>query len=54
MLNGVLPFALYRLGIVFYCIGSIDLLGAVEAQSESDREWWREWVWEQQQTGKFL
>ncbi|TEB39976.1 terpenoid cyclases/Protein prenyltransferase [Coprinellus micaceus] len=49
LLNGPSA-ALDRLGIVFYCLGIMDLLGALDTQSEAEREWWREWVWEQQQT----
>lgn len=30
----------------------MDLLGALDTQSEAEREWWREWVWEQQQTSE--
>ncbi|KZT28744.1 terpenoid cyclases/Protein prenyltransferase [Neolentinus lepideus HHB14362 ss-1] len=43
-----------RLALVFYCLGSLDLLGVLESKStDSDRESWREWVWEQQATGKY-
>lgn len=36
-----------RLGVVFYCLGSMDLLGLLQNQSDNDREMWRLWVWEQ-------
>lgn len=38
-----------RLVLVFYCIGSLDLLDlAGEKASARDRETWREWIWQQQ------
>lgn len=38
-----------RLALAFYCIGSLDLLGVLcEGTTETDRESWREWIWEQQ------
>ncbi|KAF6755843.1 geranylgeranyltransferase type I [Ephemerocybe angulata] len=39
-----------RLGITYYCFGSIDLLCAMEEIPDSNKEAWREWIWEQQQT----
>ncbi|TFK48769.1 terpenoid cyclases/Protein prenyltransferase [Heliocybe sulcata] len=43
-----------RLALVFYCLGSLDLLGVLESKSSNtDREAWREWVWEQQATGGY-
>ena len=43
-------FLLYtRLALAFYCIGSLDLLGVIEEEiSASDRQLWREWLWQQQ------
>ncbi|KAJ7504424.1 terpenoid cyclases/protein prenyltransferase alpha-alpha toroid [Mycena galericulata] len=41
-----------RLAIGFYCIGALDLLGALQTKtSEPDRSSWREWIWEQQTQG---
>lgn len=37
-----------RLALGFYCIGSLDILGALEGTPISEREMWREWLWEQQ------
>ncbi|KAJ7334090.1 terpenoid cyclases/protein prenyltransferase alpha-alpha toroid, partial [Mycena albidolilacea] len=38
--------------IGFYCLGILDLLGLVQAKtSETDRDSWREWIWEQQTQG---
>lgn len=39
-----------RVGLVFYCLGSMDLLGALENESDFNRESWKEWLWDQQQT----
>ncbi|KAK0185654.1 terpenoid cyclases/protein prenyltransferase alpha-alpha toroid [Armillaria mellea] len=37
------------MAVVFYCIGTLDLLGMLqEKTSETDRQSWRDWVWEQQ------
>src|ERR1700722_20990981 len=37
------------MAVVFYCIGTLDLLGMLkERTSENDRESWRDWIWEQQ------
>jgi hypothetical protein len=38
-----------RVALAFYCLGALDLLGVVQAKtSETDRNSWREWIWEQQ------
>ena len=38
-----------RIAIVFYCLGTLDILNVTEPQStELDRQTWREWLWEQQ------
>jgi geranylgeranyl transferase type-1 subunit beta len=38
-----------RLALGFYCIGTLDLLGLLQAKTtEIDRTLWREWIWEQQ------
>ncbi|KAJ3998832.1 terpenoid cyclases/protein prenyltransferase alpha-alpha toroid [Lentinula boryana] len=43
-----------RMAIAFYCLGSLDLLKMVqERTSETDRESWREWIWEQQTSGNY-
>lgn len=37
-----------RLAIVFYCIGTLDLLGLLDSGSKPhEREEWRRWIWEQ-------
>ncbi|KAF8073552.1 terpenoid cyclases/protein prenyltransferase alpha-alpha toroid [Lyophyllum atratum] len=40
-----------RMALAFYCIGSLDLLGTI--QEKTDREEWREWIWEQQTSGRY-
>ncbi|KAJ7876785.1 terpenoid cyclases/protein prenyltransferase alpha-alpha toroid [Mycena leptocephala] len=41
-----------RVALAFYCLGALDLLGVVQAKtSETDRNSWREWIWEQQTQG---
>jgi len=40
------------MAVAFYCIGSLDLLGLLEEKTTAtDRESWREWIWEQHTTG---
>ncbi|TFK27674.1 geranylgeranyltransferase type I [Coprinopsis marcescibilis] len=41
-----------RLGIGFYCLGTMDLLGSLQDQPEFDRESWKEWLWDQQTHGE--
>ncbi|KDR82565.1 hypothetical protein GALMADRAFT_237942 [Galerina marginata CBS 339.88] len=42
-----------RLALAFYCIGCLDLLGVLEDQiPATQREQWKEWMWEQQSNGK--
>lgn len=41
-----------RLGIGFYCLGILDLVGALPNERESDRERWTEWLWDQQTQGE--
>ena len=44
----------FRLVIGFYCLATLDILGAIEtATSEGEREEWRNWVWAQQ-VGMFI
>ncbi|KAJ7180618.1 terpenoid cyclases/protein prenyltransferase alpha-alpha toroid [Mycena filopes] len=41
-----------RLALGFYCIGALDLLQLLRSKTtETDRESWREWIWEQQTHG---
>ncbi|KAI0754575.1 terpenoid cyclases/Protein prenyltransferase [Daedaleopsis nitida] len=41
-----------RIALIFYCLGALDILGAIESQSsEIDRETWRDWLWEQHISG---
>ncbi|KAJ7252752.1 terpenoid cyclases/protein prenyltransferase alpha-alpha toroid [Mycena haematopus] len=41
-----------RLALGFYCLGVLDLLGAIQTKtSEADRGSWRDWIWEQQTHG---
>lgn len=43
-----------RLALVFYCLGSLDLLGVLESKStDADRESWKEWIWQQHASGKY-
>ncbi len=40
---------IFRIAVVFYCLGTLDILGHLEKQSNDlDRETWRSWLWEQQ------
>ncbi|KAF9046235.1 terpenoid cyclases/protein prenyltransferase alpha-alpha toroid [Panaeolus papilionaceus] len=36
-----------RLALVFYCIGSLDLLGMIQDIPDVDRRAWNEWIWAQ-------
>ncbi|GAW07887.1 geranylgeranyl transferase type-1 subunit beta [Lentinula edodes] len=41
-----------RMAIAFYCLGSLDLLKMLQDKtSQTDRESWKEWIWEQQTCG---
>nr|GAT45676.1 geranylgeranyltransferase type 1 subunit beta [Mycena chlorophos] len=41
-----------RTAVGFYCVGALDLLGLLDSKtSTSDRENWKEWIWEQQTHG---
>ncbi|KZT12168.1 terpenoid cyclases/Protein prenyltransferase [Laetiporus sulphureus 93-53] len=43
-----------RIAIVFYCLGSMDLLNILESKSTpSERDRWRKWLWEQQSRGRY-
>jgi geranylgeranyl transferase type-1 subunit beta len=43
-----------KLALGFYCLGSLDLLDLLkEKTNESDRQVWREWIWEQQTSGPY-
>ncbi|KAH7872277.1 terpenoid cyclases/protein prenyltransferase alpha-alpha toroid [Lentinula edodes] len=43
-----------RMAIAFYCLGSLDLLKMLQDKtSQTDRESWKEWIWEQQTRGKY-
>ncbi|KAL0960955.1 hypothetical protein HGRIS_005955 [Hohenbuehelia grisea] len=43
-----------RVALVFYCLGSLDLLGLLDSKvPELDRQEWTEWLWEQQTRGPF-
>ncbi|KAI0076738.1 terpenoid cyclases/Protein prenyltransferase [Panus rudis PR-1116 ss-1] len=43
-----------RVAIGFYCFGTLDLLGLLDSKTrESEREGWREWLWDQQTSGKY-
>lgn len=47
--GSLLSYVEHRLVIGFYCLGILDLLGLVQTKtSETDRDSWREWIWEQQ------
>jgi len=42
-----------KLAIVFYCLGSLDLLGVLEDEtSPKERGSWQNWIWAQQSHGK--
>ncbi|KAI0655560.1 terpenoid cyclases/Protein prenyltransferase [Cubamyces menziesii] len=41
-----------RIAVIFYCLGSLDILDTLGSQSsELERETWRDWLWEQQISG---
>ncbi|KAI0824009.1 terpenoid cyclases/Protein prenyltransferase [Trametes gibbosa] len=43
-----------RLAIIFYCVGTLDILNLLgKNASDTERQSWREWVWEQQISGQF-
>ncbi|KAJ7046459.1 terpenoid cyclases/protein prenyltransferase alpha-alpha toroid [Mycena alexandri] len=43
-----------RMAIVFYCIGTLDLLGVLQDQTtEMERLSWRNWIWEQYAAGRY-
>ncbi|KAJ7862322.1 terpenoid cyclases/Protein prenyltransferase [Mycena leptocephala] len=43
-----------RMAIVFYCIGTLDLLGVLQDQiSELERTSWQNWIWEQYAAGRY-
>ncbi|KAJ3485381.1 hypothetical protein NLI96_g5005 [Meripilus lineatus] len=43
-----------RLAVGFYCLGTLDILGLVSTKIRPDEaEGWREWLWSQQQSGKY-
>lgn len=38
----------HRLALIFYCIGSLDILDLLKSKtSEVDRQTWAQWIWEQ-------
>ncbi|KAI0927734.1 hypothetical protein AcW1_007107 [Taiwanofungus camphoratus] len=42
------------IAVVFYCLGTLDLLGALESKTnDAERRAWRDWLWEQQTYGKY-
>ncbi|EIN12322.1 terpenoid cyclases/Protein prenyltransferase [Punctularia strigosozonata HHB-11173 SS5] len=41
-----------RLVLGFYCLGTLDLVDALEGVKEADREGWRAWLWEMQAHGQ--
>ncbi|KAJ7726523.1 terpenoid cyclases/Protein prenyltransferase [Mycena metata] len=43
-----------RMAIVFYCVGTLDLLGVLQDQTtEMERFSWRNWIWEQYAAGRY-
>ena len=39
---------LHRMALAFYCLSTLDLLGAIEfAAKEDERGGWKDWIWEQ-------
>ncbi|KAJ7505826.1 terpenoid cyclases/protein prenyltransferase alpha-alpha toroid [Mycena galericulata] len=43
-----------RMAIVFYCVGSLDLLGVLQEETtEADRTSWRMWIWDQYAAGNY-
>jgi len=44
-----------RMAIAFYCLGTLDLTGLTEQKiSPTDRQSWKEWIWNQYVEGGFL
>ncbi|KAH7912545.1 terpenoid cyclases/protein prenyltransferase alpha-alpha toroid [Hygrophoropsis aurantiaca] len=42
-----------KLALVFYCLGTLDVLDQLEKTRIDDKEQWREWLWEQQAYGPY-
>ncbi|KAJ7119860.1 terpenoid cyclases/protein prenyltransferase alpha-alpha toroid [Mycena epipterygia] len=43
-----------RMAIVFYCVGSLDLLGVLQEETNgAERTAWRKWIWEQYAAGRY-
>ncbi|KAJ6554922.1 terpenoid cyclases/protein prenyltransferase alpha-alpha toroid [Mycena vulgaris] len=43
-----------RMAIVFYCVGTLDLLGVLQDETnEMERASWRNWIWEQYAAGRY-
>jgi hypothetical protein len=41
-------FFFFRMAIAFYCLGTLDVTGSAEQKiSPTDRESWKEWIWDQ-------
>ncbi|KAJ6622692.1 terpenoid cyclases/protein prenyltransferase alpha-alpha toroid [Mycena sp. CBHHK59/15] len=43
-----------RMAVVFYCVGTLDLLGVLQDETdETNRRSWRKWIWEQYTVGRY-
>ncbi|KAI0060411.1 terpenoid cyclases/Protein prenyltransferase [Artomyces pyxidatus] len=43
-----------RMAISFYCLGTLDITGLVDQKiTDTDRESWKEWIWDQQAGGVY-
>ncbi|KAI0049451.1 terpenoid cyclases/Protein prenyltransferase [Auriscalpium vulgare] len=43
-----------RMAIAYYCLGTLDLTGLIDQKiTVTDRDSWREWIWEQQAGGLY-
>ncbi|KAJ7205659.1 terpenoid cyclases/protein prenyltransferase alpha-alpha toroid [Mycena rebaudengoi] len=43
-----------RMAVVFYCVGSMDLLGVLRDETDhTARASWRQWIWEQYVAGRY-
>ncbi|KAK7050524.1 terpenoid cyclases/Protein prenyltransferase [Favolaschia claudopus] len=52
--GSLVDFDASRMAVVFYCVGILDLLGALQEETtELERGSWRNWIWEQYLGGRY-
>ncbi|KAH7919069.1 terpenoid cyclases/Protein prenyltransferase [Leucogyrophana mollusca] len=42
-----------KLALVFYCLGTLDVLDQLDKTRIDEKERWREWIWDQQASGPY-